>query len=316
MTNQLRFDAALTTTSEQIDRVLLRAPIIIRNYTKHLTASKGKQIRAMAVLACAMDQEGRIHPDAVTFAAAIELLHLATLVHDDVIDNADLRRGRETLQKKFGKKTAVICGDYLFSAALRLAQDVPDKNKYLNLDMPDYIGKICLGELTQHLNNGNLDLSTRGYLRIIAGKTAALFEASYHAGAILASDSDREHRLYRRLGYNIGMIFQLTDDCMDFEATIEEAQKPVQSDFEQNVITLPLIHTLHHRIPFKEKTESGNVTRVEINQAVKESGGLDFTRMIAKRYYDRSKAILSQLELTTEKRELLTQLLDKSYRVG
>ena len=315
MTNQLRFDAALELTTEQMDRVLLRAPFLIRNYTKHLTASKGKQIRAMAVLACAMDQEGKIHPDAVRFAAAIELLHLATLVHDDVIDNADLRRGQETLQKKFGRKTAVICGDYLFSAALRLAQDVPDKNKYLSLDMPDYIGRICLGELTQHLNNGNLDLTTHGYLRIIAGKTAALFEASFHAGAILASDSDREHRLYRRLGHNIGMIFQLTDDCMDFEATVEEAQKPVQSDFEQNVITLPLIHTLRHRSTVKDKARDGDMTRGELDRAVKESGGLDFTRMIAGRYYARSNAILSQLEMTDEKRELLTRLLDKSYRI-
>ena len=178
-------------------------------------------------------------------AAAIEILHLATLVHDDVIDNADLRRGEPTLQKKYGKRTAVICGDYLVCMAMKLAASTSQKSdmeEYEQLDMPDYMSRVCLGELNQHINNGNIDLTVRQYLRIISGKTAALFEASFFTGAVLVEKDLKQVKKYARLGRYIGMIFQLTDDCMDFEETEETAQKPVQSDYEQNVITLPLIH--------------------------------------------------------------------------
>lgn len=311
---KIDFETAFALTHKEIERALSTAPFLIRGYTTHLMSSKGKNIRATAVLTCAMDQEALIHPDAVLFAASIELLHLATLVHDDVIDNADMRRGTETLQKKFGKKTAVICGDYLFSIALRMASSVPDKKNYLELDMPDYISRICLGELTQHLNNGNLNLSVHQYLKIIAGKTAALFEASFYAGAVLSSDNIEEHRKYRKLGHNIGMIFQLTDDCIDFESTEDIAQKPVQSDYEQNVITLPLIHALRQQIQFKEKTESGTVDRKEINEAVQKTGGLSFTRGIAKKYHDRSMAIVEMLSAPEDKKQRLQQILNKANR--
>jgi heptaprenyl diphosphate synthase len=127
------------------------------------------------VITCAMDIDGQIGEKAVKVGAAVEIMHLATLVHDDVIDNADVRRGEPTLQKKYGKRTAVICGDYLVCMAMKLAasaSDQTDVEDYMKLDIPDYMGKVCLGELNQHINNGNVDLSVRRYLKIISGKTA------------------------------------------------------------------------------------------------------------------------------------------------
>ena len=118
--NFIENDRALDIVKEEINRALSTTPIIIRQYTKHLTGSSGKFIRAIALLTCAQNEDGLIHHDAINFAAAIELVHLATLVHDDVIDNANIRRGNLTLQKKYGKRTAVICGDYLFCVALKL----------------------------------------------------------------------------------------------------------------------------------------------------------------------------------------------------
>lgn len=298
----------------EIDRVLSKSPLIIREYTKHLMASQGKYIRATSVLLCAEDKEGKIGPNAIKIAAAIEILHLATLVHDDIIDNADLRRGDVTLQKKYGKRTAVICGDYLLSVALRLAASIENKKDYIDLELPDYVGRVCLGELNQHINNKNLNLSIYGYLKIISGKTAALFEASFLAGAILSKCNEVEAKNYKRLGFYIGMIFQLTDDCIDFENTVETANKPVQSDYEQGVITLPLIHALSKKKDFKEKAEKEGITREEINKVVASTGGITFTRMLVQKYYDKSMKVINALDATDGKKERLITVLKKAAR--
>jgi heptaprenyl diphosphate synthase len=311
----ITYDEAFESVTGEVDRILSSSPVIIRSYTKHLTKSKGKYIRTHSLLACAEDDNGLINPNAVKFAAAVELLHLATLVHDDVIDNASLRRGAETLQKKYGKRTAVICGDYLLAISLKIAASVSNKEDFLDLDMSDYVSKVCLGELNQHINNFNLNLSVYKYLKIISGKTAALFEASFYAGAILCEKEKLVINKYKELGRYIGMIFQLTDDCMDFETTVEVAKKPVQSDFEQGVVTLPLIYALKNVTGFKEKIETNEVSTNDINETVLKSGGLNFTHMFAKKYYNKSLNIISALNVAEEKNKRLKNILDKAYRV-
>lgn len=312
----IRSEDALELVKQEVDKTLSKSPLLIREYTKHLMASRGKFIRAVSVIMCAEDNEGRVHQNAVKMAAAIEILHLATLVHDDIIDNAELRRGDVTLQKKYGKRTAVICGDYLLSVALRIAASIQNKKDYLDMILPDYVGKVCLGELNQHINNGNINLTIYKYLKIISGKTAALFEASYFAGAIFSGCSDAETRRYRKLGYYIGMIFQLTDDCIDFEETIEGANKPVQSDYEQGVITLPLIHALLQLGDLKAKAKDTNITRAEINDAVAKTGGIKFTRMMVKKFYDKSMRIIDELTLTEHKKAQMVSILNKASRLS
>lgn len=311
----LEYDAALGCVMKETDKVLLKSPLVIREYTKHLTHSHGKLIRANSVLICAEGENGMVHPNAVKMAAAIEILHLATLVHDDIIDNADLRRGVVTLQKKYGKKTAVICGDYLLCAALNLVSSITNKQNYLDINMPNYIGRVCIGELDQHINNFNLDISVYKYLKIISGKTAALFEASFFAGAVFSGVSEAECKRYKRLGFNIGMIFQLTDDCMDFDATVDEAKKPVQSDFEQGVITLPLIHAFKNKKELREKAAGSGISREEINDAVNLTDGLGFTKLTVNRYYKKSKKIIDELNVSEAKRNRLIMVLDKAARL-
>lgn len=311
----IAFDCAFSLVKDEIDKTLSTAPSIVRRYTQHLTASRGKLVRAVALLTCALNEEDLIHTNAVNFAAAIEILHLATLVHDDVIDDADTRRGIPTLQKKYGKRTAVICGDYLLCAALKLAASVPNKQDYLDLDMPDYIARICYGELNQHVNNSNFDLSVYRYLKIISGKTAALFEATYLAGAILSGSDQADIRKYKQLGRYLGMIFQLIDDCMDFEASENIAQKPVQSDFEQHVFTLPLIHVFANQLEFKEKAKRNEVSRSDINDAVSRAGGLTFTRMVAKKYYSKYLKLVEEFDMTEYKKDGLITILEKAFRV-
>lgn len=309
----MTFDDALQLVKVEVDGALSASPKIIRAYMEHLMLSRGKFIRAISLLTCAENKEGLIHPNAIKLAASIELLQLATLVHDDVIDNAKTRRGVVTLQKKFGKRTAVICGDYLFCLSLQHASTIANKNDYLDFEMPDYMSRVCLGEILQNMNNSNLDLSIYNYLKIISGKTAALFEASFYAGAILCVDAKDETKQYRKLGRYMGMIFQLTDDCIDFEASPELAKKPVQSDFEQGVITLPLIYAFQKRSHFKEKAELNHVTRAEINAAVFETGGLSYTRVISKKYYTKSLNILDKLNVSENKKASLVRILDKVY---
>lgn len=314
-TERITYQQAYEKVKEEVDRTLSTSPFVIREYMKHLSLSTGKYIRTASLLACAMDQDDLIHPDAVKLSAAVEIMHLATLVHDDVIDNAELRRGELSLQKKYGRRTAVICGDYLLCMALKTASLIEDREEYVKRSFPDYMSKVCLGELNQHINNGNFDLSVYRYLKIIAGKTAALFEASFHAGAVLSVKEESMIKQYARLGKYIGMIFQLTDDCMDFETTEKVAQKPVKSDFEQNVITLPLIHTFERMEDFKEQAKQGAVTREEIDRAVQKAGGLSYTRLIAKKYYTKSLRIINQVEVSTAKREKLLSILEKAYRI-
>lgn len=311
----LNYQKACDLVKAEVDNTLSASPLIIREYMKHLTLSTGKHIRAMSLLACAMDSDDLINKDAVKFAAAIELIHLATLVHDDIIDNAEVRRGELSLQKKYGKRTAVICGDYLLCIALKKAADVEDKEGYVKFSAPDYMSRVCLGELYQHVNNGNFNLTVYRYLKIIAGKTAALFEASFHGGAMLCTDNVRLMNRYAKLGKYIGMIFQLTDDCMDYETTEKVAKKPVKSDFEQKVVTLPLIHAFKEEEDYRKRAKEGLLTKEEADVIVKKTGGLAYTRIVAKKYHNKAMEIIEEIDLSKAKKEIITDILNKAYRI-
>ena len=307
------FDEALGSAGARVGRALTTAPGLIKNYTGYLAEARGKMIRAASLLACAQAPDGTVPADAVCFAVSVELLHLATLVHDDVIDDASLRRGVPTMQRKFGRRTAVICGDYLLSLALRAAAAANDRETYLRLRLPDFAGRVCLGELQQMMNNYNFDLTVWRYLKIIRGKTAALFEAAYHGGAILCTQDETLLRRYERLGRSVGMIFQLTDDCADFESDEAAAKKTVQSDYEQGVVTLPLIKALETDADFKLRARQGGLSRDALNKTVRACGGLDDTRRLSKRYYERAIKLVAQLGVPEEKEARLTGILDRAY---
>lgn len=311
----LSYEEGYNQVKNEVDRILSTSPFVIREYMKHLSLTTGKFVRTSALLIAAMDENDRIHPDAVKLAGAVELIHLATLVHDDIIDNAEIRRGELSLQKKYGKRSAVICGDYLMAMALKLASDTTEIETYVKRNIPDYMGKVCLGELSQHINSGNFGLSPYRYLKIIAGKTAALFEGAFHGGALLSSDDEKVVKKYIKLGKYLGMIFQLTDDCMDFEATEQAAKKPVKSDYDQNVVTLPLIHALRKVNNLRKQAESGELSRGGIDKAVADSGGIEFTRKLAMKYYNKYLKIVDGLVLSPDKRERLLDIVNRAYRV-
>ena len=309
------FDEGINEVIKKTDDLLHHAPAIISQYTGHLAKSSGKLIRARALLACSLDEENRVNQDSVQLAAAIELFHLATLVHDDIIDDADTRRGLPTLQKMFGKRTAVICGDYLLSISLREAAkiQVPSQEKQQEGQrenfLLDYIQRVCVGELEQHQNNRNYGLTMLSYLRIIRGKTATLFEAAYRAGAYCAGADEPTWQKYANLGRFVGMIFQLSDDCIDYEFSEDKAKKPVAKDFEEGVVTLPLIAALAKEPGVKEKITDFLGKPNELVQFVKKNGGTAYTRSISGKYYTKAEKIIDGLAGTPEKIQLLRDIL-------
>ena len=306
------FDESIEQVNKEIKNALTSSPRVINEYLTHLSGSQGKMIRAKSVLIANEDDQGFINVSATKAAGAIEIIHLASLVHDDVIDNADLRRGEKTLQKKYGKRTAVICGDYLLSVAFQMIAEIPEQNEYMNVSVSNYIRKLCLGELLQHVNNWNLELSIFEYIKIISGKTATLFEASFFAGALLGGFSKKEIKKYKKIGNYIGLIFQLQDDCLDFDQTVKKAKKPVQSDYEQGVITLPLIYAFYKLPKFKEKASKGKITRKDINQAVEDSGGLEYTNNMMKRYFQKATFEINGLSCSEEKKEKIRMVVLKA----
>ncbi len=299
---------ALALTQSLMDQSLATTPAPFRPRTEYLTRAHGKCLRAQALLICSQDETG-VKIAAAKAAAAVELLHLATLVHDDVIDNADMRRRQPTLRKQFGDKQAVITGDYIFCLALRLAADAAANEKEFHDDVPNIMEKVCLGELLQSVNYRNFSLSGLGYLRIISGKTAALFEGSFYAGAHLCAAAGTDVKQYAAIGWHLGMIFQLADDCMDYEATERQAQKTVLSDFEQGVVTLPLIFTIKQRPNVGKRANDGKISKEEVRQAVREEGGTAFTRRVARIYYDRALRMLDSLNAPAFKKEQIASLL-------
>lgn len=309
----LSYEAAVSEAAAEIKSILKGAPAVIRGMTKHLSKAAGKCIRAKALIACALCADDTVSPDAVKAAAAAELLHLATLVHDDIIDDADKRRGIETVHRKFGEKYAVLCGDYLFCTALELvsATDVPEgRETSFGRAFPHYLTEVVLGELLQNRNDFNFALTEREYYKIIRGKTAALFEACFYMGFLLSSEKNEAAALYTEAGNSLGVIFQLSDDCADYASTLRKSKKPVLSDYARGVITLPLIYAMKQNAALAARAKKG-MALPELKAAVLAAGGLDYAyKKIDGLYKKALKAI--EAMAGAQKKELLTELLKSS----
>lgn len=308
-------ERAVEELERQIAAALKRSPAIIRPMLEHLALSTGKNLRGRALLISAMNDEGMIDTDAIVLAAAIELFHLATLVHDDVIDNADFRRAQESLQRRFGQKQAVLCGDYVLARAVEMVAELNDCRPKEGFSIASYAKLVCLGELRQNANSFNFDLSIYRYLTIIRGKTAMLFEAAFAGGAWILGD-EKSFDAYRRLGRYIGMIFQMMDDLIDLEQTAQTAKKPILSDLRSGVITLPVILAMQNSPQLKE--ELRKQARQEcfdaepLRQKILDALGNAKTRAFAQRYYRLAEKELRGLHLTEQKERCLRELLQKA----
>ena len=298
-----------------LKKTLLSAPMAIRTQTRHLAKAQGKNIRASALLCAActnnIDKNSNaeyVKPEAVDAAVAIELLHLATLVHDDIIDKAPKRRGIATLNSLFGERVAVLCGDYLLSVALQLAFDISPqrfgRSKELGKVLAQALSDICIGELAQSENQHNFDLSEQKYMKIISGKTAALFKVSFLMGFIFSDEDEQNWADYAELGNNIGLIFQLADDLLDYTSDETKTKKPVMNDYAQGVVTLPLIYAMRQSSELKAAVKQG-IDTTELKQKVAALGGIDYTRKKIETLSKKSKAQIELLASEPKKQKLL-----------
>ncbi len=315
VTDYLDFETAFKAVERGIDDALVKSPLTIRRFIAYLSSSKGKLLRSQLLLCCAQNDANLIDRAAVPAAIGIELLHLATLIHDDIIDDGDTRRSLPTLNRKFDRKIAVIAGDYLLAKSLEQLQFVSAKKDQLQRDVavPNYISMLCLGEIAQHANSGNLNLSTKKYLNIIRGKTAALFEAACFVGSLLISEDAALHDAYKKFGRYLGMVFQISDDIIDYTSEKRNAGKNVQADFEQGVITLPLIYALRENPQAKSAIEKANPP-FDVYAFVKASGGIAQSKATSKRYYKRALKQLAAMQLNEQKKNALKHYLDRAYR--
>lgn len=304
---------ALNESRKLLRDALSKSDPVIADIMDHLSQSSGKNIRAALLLAAATNEEGFIRYDAARAAAALEILHLATLVHDDIIDDAPTRRGQPSAQMKFGKKAAVISGDYLlclcFSMITGLSQQYPERLSIFS----QAVSSLCLGELRQHKHLRDTHLSVLGYLRIIAGKTASLFSLALYTGGVLSGSDEKTCRLLGRVGYYMGILFQLVDDCLDYEADPSHVKKTVKRDLTEGVVTLPLIYAIQKKPELKAIAARENLTTSEargIISDVMNLGGLLHAREVAEKYYKKAGLLLDQLE-TGERQRAIRSILDR-----
>ncbi len=283
----------------------------LRDASHYVINSGGKRIRP-ALLLLATKLLGDSGPLAITYASVIELIHTASLIHDDIVDEADLRRGRQSINRRWGNDITVLLGDYLYikSVSLALAQ-----NNQLILDI---ISRATLhmveGELIQLAHSGRIDTSEEEHLDVIQRKTGYLFSACCEIGAVLSGASEDERRCLRDYGLDLGMAFQLVDDILDFTATPQALGKPVVNDLKEGRLTLPLIYLLqkhngeHRRLieQVLQEKDFRSVSRELIIEMVQQNGTLEQTFELARDFGDRARRHLSIFKESDIKEALLT----------
>lgn len=273
--------------------------------------SGGKLLRPAYQLLFSQFGEQRDAKKAVALAAAIELLHTATLIHDDIVDEADIRRSLPTIRSQFGNSTAVYAGDYLFVSCFKLLADYSSSLKSIQLNSRS-MEKILSGELGQMDNRYNVDMTIDQYLENISGKTAELFSLSCFVGAYESGSSERFAKNCGKIGENIGLAFQIIDDVLDYTQSTEQIGKPVLEDVRQGVYSLPLLYALEEGretlLPYLEKGE--NLTDNEtdkIYELVHSFGGVSKAQKLAEKYTQQALKGITKLPETTidAKKQLL-----------
>jgi len=306
------YEHSLAAVREVMLASLMRTDPVMSQVMEHIGREQGKNFRARLLLAASSGSDGLVSRDAITAAAALEILHLATLIHDDIIDDAPTRRGKPSVQGQFGKKTAVITGDYLFCVSISLVADLSERFTQRHSAFAQAMLQVCLGEMRQFRHNWDTDLRVYSYLKIIAGKTASLFALAAYAGAILGGLSEPEARDLGRLGLSIGMQFQLADDCLDYETSAATFGKSVRHDLGEGVMTLPLIMAFARSPILKEKVRMKNLLPAEVTQVVDDVirlGGVSAAWALAGRYYGRALHYLGQVA-DPARRERLRHILE------
>ncbi|HJU05616.1 MAG TPA: polyprenyl synthetase family protein [Nitrospiraceae bacterium] len=228
---------------DQIRKNLDSSVALVNTVAAHILSSGGKRIRPLLLLLSAR-LCGYSGKEDLILGSLVEFIHTATLLHDDVVDDADLRRGRRTARKVWGNQISILVGDYLYSKAI--CHIVGFRNQGINEVLSEACRKMAEGEVLQLYYNGNPSITETEYLRIVEHKTAGLIAASCRIGAIVGNASPEKQAALFRFGQHIGIAFQLIDDTLDYAADGDRLGKSLGQDLRQGKATLPLLHLLHH----------------------------------------------------------------------
>jgi len=257
--------------------------VLIRTIGEYIIGAGGKRMRPVLLLlvAQALGYKGAHHH---LMAAAVEFIHTATLLHDDVVDESDLRRGRGTANTVFGNAASVLVGDYLYSRAFEMLVDV-DSMRIMQI-MSGATTVIAEGEVLQLLNIHDPEVSEARYLQVVRFKTAKLFEAAAEAGAVLAGGSAAQQEAAAAYGRHIGTAFQLVDDVLDYNGDVSALGKNVGDDLREGKPTLPLIRVLEVGTPeqkqlVREAIEKGEADFDAVARAIQETGALEHASQCA-----------------------------------
>lgn len=295
-----------------IRRRLASDVVLINQVAEHIIGSGGKRLRPMLHLIAAR-AAGYTGQDHVALAALIEFIHTSTLLHDDVVDESDLRRGRQTANAVWGNAASVLVGDFLYSRSFQMMVEL-DSMRVMRI-LADTTNRIAEGEVLQLLNIGNPDTSEQAYLDVIERKTAVLFAAATRLGAVLAGlPSDQENAL-ARYGLDLGYAFQIADDVLDYASDAGTLGKNVGDDLAEGKPTLPLIVAITRSAPaqaamLKQAIRSGGLDALDdVLAAIHATGALDASRQHAHRYADSARAALAALP-PSNARDALALLAD------
>ncbi|HKX44060.1 MAG TPA: octaprenyl diphosphate synthase [Burkholderiaceae bacterium] len=297
---------------QQVDAVIrqrLASDVALINQIAHyIISAGGKRIRPMLVLlfSSALGFVGRERHE---LAATVEFIHTATLLHDDVVDESALRRGRQTANALFGNAASVLVGDFVYSRAFQMMVSV-DSMRVLEV-LADATNVIAEGEVLQLMNMHDPDISVDDYLRVIRFKTAKLFEASARLGAVLAKADAEVEEACAAYGRGLGTAFQLVDDLLDYEGATEQLGKNVGDDLREGKPTLPLLHAMERgnaaeRELIRHAIEHGEVARLpDIVEIVRRTGAIAATREAARAEAQKAAQCLALLPESAHREALL-----------
>ena len=301
-------DGDMLRVNQVITDNLASEVVLINQLSHHIILSGGKRLRPMLVILAAKACQYQGEEDAL-LSAVVEFIHTATLLHDDVVDDSDMRRGKQTASTIWGNEAAVLVGDYLYSRAFQMmvrAQSMTIMDLLANTT-----NTIAQGEVLQLLNVRNPDTSEAKYHEVIYAKTACLFEAASRIGALLGGVSTEQELALQKYGKHLGVAFQLIDDALDYSAKSATLGKNVGDDLAEGKPTLPLIRAMEmgnaeQKALIREAIETGKAERFdEINRAIVETGALQYTIDQAESESDTAKQAIDSLEDSDYKQALI-----------
>lgn len=291
------------------DRLTSDVPLV-REVAQYIISAGGKRLRPALLLLISGALES-LHPQRHVLAAVVEFIHTATLLHDDVVDESTLRRGRETANERFGNAASVLVGDFLYSRAFQMMVDV-DNMRVMQV-LSEATNVIAEGEVMQLMNMHDASLDETAYLRVIRSKTAKLFEASARLGAILVGADPQTEAACAAYGQSLGTAFQVIDDVLDYEGQANELGKNLGDDLREGKVTLPIICALRkadasQAALIRQAIEDGELTHLnEIQAIVTGTGALEAARQSAMAEAERAADAARQLP-DNEYRAALLQL--------